>query len=80
MKGLLALDINIEALFVQLLYTSSFQTLLKLFTNLSNGEEKMNLLMLKELTSRTLTRRVARLRKVYKIKDKFQIKLRRKKT
>jgi hypothetical protein len=59
MKGLLALDINIEALFVQLLYMSSFQTLLELFTNLSNGEEKMNLLMLKEFTSRTLTRKVA---------------------
>jgi hypothetical protein len=57
----------------------SFQTLIELFTNSLDGEEKMNLLMPKELTSRTLARRVAQLRIVYKIKDTFKIKLRRRK-
>jgi hypothetical protein len=73
-KGLLALDIDIEALFVQLLYTSSLQTLIELFINSSDGEEKMNFLVPKEFTSRTLARRVAWLRKVYKIKNIFKIK------
>jgi hypothetical protein len=40
-KGLSTLDINIKALSIQL-YNKSFRTSIKLFTNLSNGEEKMN--------------------------------------
>jgi len=43
----------------------------KTFVLIPNGEEKTNLPMLKELASGTLIRRVAQLRKVYKIKDKF---------
>ncbi len=35
--------------------------------------------MLEEFTSGTLARRVAQSRKVYNIKDKFQLKLRRRK-
>jgi hypothetical protein len=50
-----------------------------LFKNSSNGEEKKNLPMLEEFTSGTLARRVAQSRKVYNIKDKFQLKLRRRK-
>jgi hypothetical protein len=36
-----------------------------------DGEEKKNLLVLKELPSRTLIRRVAWLRKIYKMKRHF---------
>jgi hypothetical protein len=74
-KGLLALDIDIEALSIQLYNTSSFRTLIKLFTNSLDDEEKMNFPILEELTSRTLARRVAWLWRVCKIKDKFQQKL-----
>jgi hypothetical protein len=60
-----------EALFVQLYNMSSLQTSIIFFTNLSDGEEKTNLLMLKELTLRTLVKKIAWLRMVYKIKDRF---------
>jgi hypothetical protein len=49
----------------------SFQTSLELFTNSLDGEEKMNFPISEELTSRILARRVAQLRRVCKIKDKF---------
>jgi hypothetical protein len=55
----LALDIDIDALFVQLYNMSSFRTSIELFTNSSNGEKKTNLPMPEELTSGTLARRVA---------------------
>jgi hypothetical protein len=42
-----------------------------LFTNSSDGEEKMNLPMPEELPLGTLARKVARLKKVYKIKNRF---------
>jgi hypothetical protein len=71
LKGLPTLDIDIKALFIQLYNTSSFQTLIKLFTNSSDGEEKTNLPLPKELPSGTLTRRIAWLKRVCKIKDKF---------
>jgi hypothetical protein len=71
MKGLLALDIDIDALSIQLYNTSSSQTSIELFKNSSNGEEKTNLLMPKELASKTLAKIAARSRKVYNIKDKF---------
>jgi hypothetical protein len=66
LKGLLALDINIEALFVQLYNTSSLRTSIELFTNSLDGEEKMSLPLLEELPSRTLTKRVAWLRRICK--------------
>jgi len=50
---------------------SSFQTLTKLFTNSLDGEEKTNLPLPKELSLGTLTRKVAWLRRVYKIKNMF---------
>jgi hypothetical protein len=50
-----------------------------LFTNSFNGEEKKNIPMPKEVTLGFLTKKVAQLRKVCKIKNRFQIKLRRKK-
>jgi hypothetical protein len=53
LKGLLALDINIEALFIQLYNTFSFRTSIELFTNSLDGEEKTNLPLPKELPSRT---------------------------
>jgi hypothetical protein len=53
------LDIDIDAIFVQLYNMSSVQTSIELFTNSSNGEKKTNLPMPKKLTSRTLARRVA---------------------
>jgi hypothetical protein len=71
MKGLPTLDIDIDALYVQLYNTSSSQTSIELFKISSNGEEKTNLLMLEELASKTLTKKATRLRKVYNIKDKF---------
>jgi hypothetical protein len=61
------LDIDVNALSVQLYSTSSFQTSIELFKNSSNGEEKTNLLMFEELASRTLARRVTWLKKVYNI-------------
>jgi len=79
LKGLLALDIDINALFVQLYNTSSFQTSIELFTSSSNGEEKMNLPMHEEFTSRTLVRRIAQLRRVYNIKKHISIKIEKKK-
>jgi hypothetical protein len=79
LKGLLTLDIDIEALFVQLYNTFSVQTSIELFTNSLNGEEKRNFPLPKELPSRTLTRRVAQLKRVYKIRNKFQLKERRRK-
>jgi hypothetical protein len=71
LNGLLALDINIEALFIQLYNMSSFQTLIELFKNSLDGEEKTNLPLPKELPLGTLTRKVAQLKKIYKIKDRF---------
>jgi hypothetical protein len=71
MKGLLALDIDIDALSIQLYNTSSSQTSIELVKNSSNGEEKTNLLMPKELASKTLAKRAAQSRKVFNIKDKF---------
>jgi hypothetical protein len=50
-----------------------------LFTNSSDGGEKTNLPMPEELALGTLARRVTRLNKVCKIKDKFQLKLIRRK-
>jgi len=73
------LDINIEALSVKLYTTFSVQTSIKLFTNSSNGEEKRNFPLPKELPSRTLTRRITQLKRVYKIRNKFQLKERRRK-
>jgi hypothetical protein len=69
LEGLLALDIDIKALSIQLYNTSSIRTSIELFTNSSNGEEKTNLLLPKELASWTLARRVAQLRRVCKIKN-----------
>jgi hypothetical protein len=43
LKGMLTLDIDIEALLVQLYNTSSFWTSIDLFTNPLNGEENINL-------------------------------------
>jgi hypothetical protein len=71
LKSLLALDINIEALSIQLYNMSSFRTSIELFTNSLNGEEKMNLPMPKELVLGTLAKRVAWLRRDCKIKDRF---------
>jgi hypothetical protein len=71
LKGLPTLDIDIEALFVQLYNMSSFQTLIKLFTNSSDGEEKMNLPLSEELPLGTLVRKVTRFKRIYKIKDRF---------
>jgi hypothetical protein len=79
LKGLSTLDINIEALSVKLYTTFSVQTSIKLFTNSSNGEEKRNFPLPKELPSRTLTRRITQLKRVYKIRNKFQLKERRRK-
>jgi hypothetical protein len=44
-----------------------------------DGEERKNFPIRKELTSRTLARRIAQLKRVCKIKEKFQLKLRRRK-
>ncbi len=71
LKGLVALDIDIEALSVQLYNTSSFQTSIDLLTNSSDGGEKTNFPLSKELPSGTLTRRIVWLKRVYKIKDRF---------
>jgi hypothetical protein len=79
LKGLPALDKDIEALSIQLYNMFSFRTSIKLFTNSSDGEENMNLPMLEELASKTLVRKVAQLKRVCKIKDNFQLKLKRKK-
>jgi hypothetical protein len=73
------LDINIEALFVQLYNTSSFQTSIELFTNSLDGEEKKNLPMLKELPSGTLTIRVTWPRKVCKMKRQIPVEINKKK-
>jgi hypothetical protein len=59
LKGLPALDINIDAIFVHLYNMSSFQTSIELFTNSLDGEKKMNLSMPEELASGTLARKVA---------------------
>jgi hypothetical protein len=58
LKGLLALGIDIKVISIQLYNTSSFQTSINLFTNSLDGKEKMNFLMPKDLTSRTLARKV----------------------
>jgi hypothetical protein len=58
---------------------SSFQRFIEFFINSSNGEEKMNLPMPKELTLGTVAKRVAQLKRVHKIKNKFLIMLRRRK-
>jgi hypothetical protein len=71
LEGLPALDIDIEALSIQLYNMSSFRTSIELFTNSSDCEEKMNLPLFEELTSGTLAKRVAWLRRVYKIRNKF---------
>jgi hypothetical protein len=51
LEGLLALDIDIKALSIQLYNTSSIRTSIELFTNSSDGEEKMNLPLPEELAS-----------------------------
>ncbi len=63
LKGLSAVDIYIDALSIQLYNTSSFWTLIELFTNSLDGEEKTNLPMPKELASGTLARIVAQLKR-----------------
>jgi len=73
------LDINIEALSVQLYNMSSFQTLIEFFKNSLDGEEKTNLPIPQELRLGTLAKRITQLKKVCKIKDKFLIMLRRRK-
>jgi hypothetical protein len=73
LKGLLALDINIEALFVQLYNTSSLRTSIELFTNSLDGEEKMSLPLLKELPSRTLIKRIVGLRRICKFKRQILV-------
>jgi hypothetical protein len=50
-----------------------------LFKKSLNGEEKTNLSMPEELALGTLARKVSQLRRVCKIKDKFHIKLKRRK-
>jgi hypothetical protein len=54
---------------------SSFQTSTVLFTNSSNGEEKTNLPMPRDLASRTLIRKLARLKKVCNIKNEDKQKV-----
>jgi hypothetical protein len=71
LKGLLALDIDIDALSIQLYNMSSFRTSIELFRNSSDDEEKTNIPVPKELASGTLTRIITRLRRVYNIKNKF---------
>jgi hypothetical protein len=58
---------------------SSFRTSRKLFTNSLDGDEKTNLPLLKEFPSRTITKKVAGLKRGYKIKEKFQLKEKRRK-
>jgi hypothetical protein len=58
LNGPPALDKDIEALSIQLYNTSSLQTSIALFTNSSNGEEKMNLPLTKELPSMNLIKKV----------------------
>jgi hypothetical protein len=58
---------------------SSFQTSIELFTSSSNGEEKTNLPMPEEFTSRTLVRRIAQLRKVCNIEKQISTKIEKKK-
>jgi hypothetical protein len=50
---------------------SSFQTLIKLFTNSLDSEEKTNLPLPEKLSLGTLTRKVAWLKRFYKIKNMF---------
>jgi hypothetical protein len=57
LKGLPTLDIDIEALSIQLYNTSSFQTSIELFTNSSYGEEKTNLTLPEELPSRIFNKK-----------------------
>jgi hypothetical protein len=54
---------------------SLFQTSRVLFTNSSDGEEKMNLPMPRDLASRTLIKKVTQLKKVYNIKNIFKLKV-----
>jgi hypothetical protein len=79
LKGLLVLDIDIDALFVQLHNMSSFRTSIELFTNSLDGEKKTNFPMPEELVSGSLAKKFAQIRKVYNIKNKLQQKLRRRK-
>jgi hypothetical protein len=79
LNGMPALDIDIKAPYIQLYITSSFRTLIELFTNSMDGGEKTNMPMPKEFALGTLARIITRLNKVYKIKDKFQLKLIRRK-
>jgi hypothetical protein len=57
----------------------SFRTLIELFKNSLNGEEKTNLPMHEELALGTIARKVSQLRRVCKIRDNFHIKLKRRK-
>jgi len=66
-----ALDIKIKALSIQLYNTSSLETLIKLFTNSLDGEEKTNLPLSEEFPLGTLTRRVVWLKRIYKIKKQI---------
>jgi hypothetical protein len=70
LKGISALDTNIEALSVQLYNMSSFPTSIKLFTKSLNVEKKTNLA---KLPLGTLTKRVAWLKKVCKIKKQILV-------
>jgi hypothetical protein len=65
------LDIDIEALSVQLYNTFSFQASIELFINSLDGEEKMNLPLLVELPSGTLTRRITQRGMSTKLKTYF---------
>jgi hypothetical protein len=49
----------------------SFQTLIELFTNSLDGEENMNFPLHEELPWKALARRVARLKRICKIKNRF---------
>jgi len=68
LKGMPTLDIEIEALSVQLYNTSSLETLIKLFTNSLDGEEKTNLPLFEEFPLGTLTKIVVWLKRIYKIR------------
>jgi hypothetical protein len=61
------LDINMEALSIQLYNTFSPQTSIPLFINSLDGEEKTNFLLIKELPSRIMMRKIAWLKRVCKV-------------
>jgi hypothetical protein len=73
-EGLPTLDKNIKVFSIQLYNTSSLRTSIILFINSSDGEEKMNLPLIEELPLGTLTKRVALLKSICKIKRQILIK------